>query len=63
MIKRRRYVNEKAMNINTNNLMKILLVKVFFDLFPTARTFPQIKINGDSIGGYRELEEWSTNKE
>ena len=35
----------------------------FFDLFPTARTFPQIKINGDSIGGYRELEEWSTNKE
>jgi glutaredoxin 3 len=35
----------------------------FFDLFPTARTFPQIKINGVSIGGYRELEEWSTNKE
>jgi|TARA_B100001093_G_scaffold508126_2_gene569717 glutaredoxin 3 len=35
----------------------------FFDLFPTARTFPQIKINGDSIGGYIELEEWSTNKE
>ena len=35
----------------------------FFDLFPTARTFPQIKINGDSIGGYTELEAWASNKE
>ena len=30
----------------------------FFDIFPGARTFPQIKINGDSIGGYTELEAW-----
>ena len=31
----------------------------FFDMFPTARTFPQIKINGELIGGYTELEAWS----
>jgi glutaredoxin len=31
---------------------------IFFDIFPGARTFPQIKINGDSIGGYTELEAW-----
>ena len=24
--------------------------------FPTARTFPQIKIDGESIGGYTEFE-------
>ena len=29
---------------------------VFFDMFPIARTFPQIKIDGVSIGGYTELE-------
>ena len=28
----------------------------FFDMFPTARTFPQIKINGELIGGYTEFE-------
>ncbi len=26
--------------------------------FPTARTFPQIRINGDSIGGFTELKAW-----
>ena len=31
----------------------------FFDMFPTARTFPQIRINGELIGGYTELEAWS----
>ena len=30
----------------------------FFEKFPTARTFPQIIINGESIGGYHELEKW-----
>ena len=33
-----------------------------FEQFPTARTFPQIRIDGDSIGGYNELLEWHTNK-
>ena len=26
-----------------------------FEEFPTARTFPQIKINNEPIGGYQEL--------
>jgi len=28
----------------------------FFNTFPTARTFPQIQVDGESIGGYTELE-------
>jgi glutaredoxin 3 len=28
-----------------------------FELFPGARTFPQIKFDGQSIGGYVELKE------
>ena len=30
----------------------------FFEIFPTAKTFPQIIINGEKIGGYHELERW-----
>ena len=30
----------------------------FFQKFPNAKTFPQIIINGQSIGGYHELEKW-----
>ena len=30
----------------------------FFKKFPNAKTFPQIVINGKSIGGYNELEKW-----
>ena len=30
----------------------------FFKKFPTAKTFPQIIINGVNIGGYHELEKW-----
>ena len=28
----------------------------FFETFPSARTFPQIQIEGENIGGYTELE-------
>ena len=35
----------------------------FFNIFPTARTFPQIKIDGNDIGGYTELEAWWQNKD
>ena len=34
----------------------------FFNIFPTARTFPQIKIDGNDIGGYTELDAWWQNK-
>ena len=30
----------------------------FFKKFPNARTFPQIIINEDHIGGYAELKKW-----
>ena len=30
----------------------------FFEIFPTAKSFPQIIINGEKIGGYHELERW-----
>ena len=30
--------------------------KKMLEMFPTARTFPQIKIDGKSIGGYTEFE-------
>jgi len=33
-----------------------------FELFPGARTFPQIKIDGENIGGYDEFWKWSINQ-
>ena len=30
----------------------------FFEIFPTAKTFPQIIIIGEKIGGYHVLERW-----
>jgi glutaredoxin 3 len=30
-----------------------------FEQFPTARTFPQIRIDGENIGGFTELQTWS----
>ena len=29
-----------------------------FEQFPTARTFPQIRIKGENIGGYDQLAEY-----
>jgi glutaredoxin 3 len=29
----------------------------FFDMFPTARTFPQITMEGEAIGGFTELKD------
>ena len=28
--------------------------------FPTARTFPQIRIDGEAIGGYDNFADWSS---
>ena len=30
----------------------------FFKKFPNAKTFPQIIIDNEKIGGYHELEKW-----
>ena len=29
-------------------------------MFPTARTFPQIRIDGEAIGGYDNFADWSS---
>ena len=34
-----------------------------FEIFPGARTFPQIILNGEKIGGYTSLVEMFTNEE
>ena len=33
-----------------------------FAMFPSARSFPQIKVDGHSIGGYTDLESWYQNR-
>ena len=33
-----------------------------FEEFPTARTFPQIRISGEAIGGFDNLQEWHNNR-
>ena len=32
--------------------------EVLFEEFPGARTFPQIRIDGDNIGGYDQPHKW-----
>lgn len=32
-----------------------------FEQFPGARTFPQIKIDGEVVGGFKEFKEYITN--
>jgi glutaredoxin 3 len=36
-------------------------VEQFKQKFPTARTVPQIVIDGSHIGGYDQLQEWAVN--
>ena len=33
-----------------------------FEQFPGARTFPQIRVDGEAIGGYDELWKWDVNQ-
>ena len=33
-----------------------------FEQFPGARTFPQIRIDGEAIGGYDDLWQWNLNQ-
>jgi glutaredoxin len=61
-IKQRLCAKERVMNTSYKELDKDFSREEFFDIFPTARTFPQIKIDGNDVGGYTELEAWSQNK-
>ncbi len=33
-----------------------------FEQFPSAKTFPQIRIDGEAIGGYDDLWQWDLNQ-
>ena len=45
-------------NPKINMLDKDYSREDFFKKFPNARTFPQIIINDEHVGGYAELKRW-----
>ena len=49
-------VQESVHTYNKYMLNEDFTREELFEKFPTARTFPQITINGESIGGYTEFE-------
>ena len=49
-------VQESSHTYNKYILDEDFTREELFEKFPTARTFPQITIDGDSIGGYTEFE-------
>ncbi len=48
----------KKHNPKINMLDKDFTREDFFIKFPNAKTFPQIIINGEHVGGYHELDKW-----
>ena len=49
-------VQESSHSYNKYMLNEDFTREELFEKFPTARTFPQITIDGESIGGYTEFE-------
>ena len=49
-------VQESVHTFNKYMLNEDFTREELFEKFPTARTFPQITIDGESIGGYTEFE-------
>tara|TARA_A200000159_G_C7190641_1_gene283647 strand:- start:197 stop:415 length:219 start_codon:yes stop_codon:yes gene_type:complete len=49
-------VERKELEYQYKQLGKDFAFKDLVERFPTARTFPQIVMDGNSIGGYTELE-------
>ena len=45
-------------NPQIHMLDKDYTINDFFKKFPKAKTFPQIIINSEHIGGYHDLEKW-----
>ena len=48
----------KNLDYDYKSLGKDFSAEEMFELFPNARTFPQIKIDEKSIGGYDQLVEY-----
>ena len=53
-------MSNKDMNIHTKCWGKILQEKSSLNYFPSQKTFPQIRIDGQNIGGYAQLREWDS---
>ena len=49
-------VQESVHTYNKYMLNEDFTREELFEKFPTARTFPQLTIDGESIGGYTEFE-------
>tara|TARA_X000001036_G_C20472384_1_gene722146 strand:+ start:505 stop:753 length:249 start_codon:yes stop_codon:yes gene_type:complete len=54
-------VQESSHTYNKYMLDEDFTREELFEKFPTARTFPQITIDGESIGGYTDFETYITN--
>tara|TARA_B100001094_G_scaffold293952_1_gene314193 strand:+ start:166 stop:414 length:249 start_codon:yes stop_codon:yes gene_type:complete len=54
-------VQESSHTYNKYMLDEDFTREELFEKFPTARTFPQITIDGESIGGYTDFEAYITN--
>jgi len=54
-------VTEHKLNYVYKSLGKEFNRDDLFKTFPDARTFPQIRIQEDNIGGFQELKEWVSN--
>ena len=52
-----------AEKINYLTMGEDYTAEYFMSEFPTARTFPQIILNGEKIGGYSALVEMLSNEE
>jgi len=50
-------VESKGLEYTYKLLDKDFTREEIFEIFPGARTFPQIKVDGESIGGYAELQQ------
>ena len=62
VIRPKPYVNKKGYAYEYKELGKDFTREEVFEKFPSARTFPQIRVDGENIGGYTELEAWHNNQ-
>ena len=56
------FIQETAHTYTYQKLDRDFTREELFNQFPGARTFPQIRIDGNIIGGYTEFEAWVLNK-
>jgi len=50
---------QKGLEYTYSQLGEDFTREELFEQFPTARTFPQIRVDGQAIGGYDKLLEWT----